>query len=84
MYVVRNYFRRAIRWSDRGSNVAKRTLVIGGNGSIEFRYIDTYDKSKQWHRTAEADPAWARLIKFLDQLGWFPANVLEPLSNEKQ
>jgi hypothetical protein len=50
---------------------------------IEFRYIDTYDKAKQWHRTAEADQAWARLIKFLDQLRWFPANVLEPLSNKK-
>jgi hypothetical protein len=50
---------------------------------IEFRYIDTYDKAKQWHRMAEADQAWARLIKFLDQLGWFPINVLEPLINKK-
>jgi hypothetical protein len=50
---------------------------------IEFRYIDTHDKAKQWHRTAEADQAWTRLITFLDQLRWFPAEVLEPLSNEK-
>jgi len=56
------------------------TPVLSEN-RIEFRYIDTYDKAEQWHRTAEADQAWEHLIKFLDQLRWFPANVLESLSN---
>jgi hypothetical protein len=47
---------------------------------IEFRYLDTLDKAKQWHRTVGADQALPRLIKFLDQLRWFPADVLESLS----
>jgi hypothetical protein len=50
---------------------------------IEFRYVDTHVKSKQWHRSVEAEQAWTRLIKFLDQLKWFPTDVLESL-NEKQ
>src|SRR5882672_12894329 len=42
---------------------------------IEFRYLDTLDKAKQWHRTVGADQALPRLIKFLDQLRWFRADV---------
>jgi hypothetical protein len=48
---------------------------------IEFRYVDTYVTQDQWHRTVDADQVWARLIKFLDQLRWFPPQVLEPLSS---
>jgi hypothetical protein len=44
---------------------------------IEFRYLDTLDKAKQWHRTVDADQALPRLVKFLDQLRWFPVDVLE-------
>lgn len=47
---------------------------------IEFRYLDTFVHAKQWHRTVDAGKAWARLIKFLDQLRWFPAEVLGQLS----
>jgi hypothetical protein len=50
-----------------------------GEDRIEFRYLDTAEKAKQWHRTVETDQAWPRLIKFLDQLRWFPADVLESL-----
>ena len=49
---------------------------------IEFRYVDTYEKKKQWHRTVDADQAWSRLIKFLDQLRWFPADPLESLDKQ--
>jgi hypothetical protein len=49
---------------------------------IEFRYLDTLDKAKQWHRTVDADQALPRLIKFLDQLKWFPADVLKSLSRD--
>ena len=35
---------------------------------IEFRYVDTLEKDKQWHRTANTTQAWLRLISFLDQL----------------
>ena len=48
-------------------------LKIGpkpGN-KIEFRYIDSYSEEKQWHRTVNADDAFARLEGFLDQLHWF-------------
>jgi hypothetical protein len=41
--------------------------------------VDTFDKAKQWHRTVDAAQALPRLIKFLDELRWFPAAVLEPL-----
>lgn len=51
-------------------------------GRVEFRYVDTYVISKQWHRTVEADQAWGRLIKFLDQLKWFPADLLESLNDK--
>jgi hypothetical protein len=56
-----------------------RILPVGED-RVEFRYLDTLEKAKQWHRTVEADQAWPRLIKFPDQLRWFPADVLEPLS----
>ena len=49
---------------------------------IEFRYMDTYKKDRQWHRTVAAEQAWSRLITFLDQLGWFPADLLESLRDE--
>jgi predicted protein tyrosine phosphatase len=38
---------------------------------LEFRYLDTPEKAKQWHRTVEADQAITRLIRFLDQLNGF-------------
>ena len=47
---------------------------------VEFRYLDTFEKAQQWHRTVDADQVWPRLIKFLDQLRWFPADVLDSLS----
>ena len=43
---------------------------------VEFRYIDTYEEAQQWNRTVDAEQAFQRLIKFLDQLRWFPADVL--------
>jgi hypothetical protein len=48
---------------------------------IEFRYADSPDESKQWHRTVDTDQAVGRLLSFLDQLRWFPAEVLKPLSH---
>jgi hypothetical protein len=54
-----------------------------GEDRIEYRYLDTAERAKQWHRIVEADQAMPRLIKFLDQLGWFPADVLESMSRNK-
>lgn len=52
-----------------------------GEDQIEFRYLDTLEKATQWHRTVGVDQALPRLIKFLDQLRWFPADVLESLAD---
>jgi hypothetical protein len=46
---------------------------------LEFRYEDTRDKTKQWHRTIDAEDAMPQLLRFLDQLRWFPRDVLESL-----
>ena len=44
---------------------------------LEFRYEDTLDKAKQWHRTVDSEEAAARLLKFLDQLRWLPPESLK-------
>ena len=51
---------------------------------LQFRYLDTREKAQQWHRAVESDQAMPRLIKFLDQLTWFPADVLESVSRDKR
>jgi hypothetical protein len=56
-------------------------LVVSptAGNQIEFRYVDTPDKTKQWHRIVEPDEAIARLLSFLDQLRWVPADVIKSL-----
>jgi hypothetical protein len=49
---------------------------------LEFAYEDTRDRAKQWRRSVDADDAFLRLLKFLDQLRWFPADVLKSLERE--
>lgn len=47
-------------------------LVISPKvGSVEFRYVDTMIRSKQWHRVVPGPAAFARLERFADQLHWF-------------
>ena len=41
------------------------------DGKLEFRYIDTYIKDKQWHRVVEGAEAFARLERFIKHLHWF-------------
>ena len=41
------------------------------DSTVEFRYIDTYVKEKQWHRVVNEDDALSRLVLFFDQLHWF-------------
>jgi hypothetical protein len=43
--------------------------LIGGR--LEFRYIDTLERDRQWHRTVEGNDGFARLERFIDQLHWF-------------
>jgi hypothetical protein len=47
-------------------------------GQIEFMYFDSNEEDKQWHRIVGASEAVPRLLKFLDQLHWFPADSLRP------
>lgn len=48
------------------------------DGRVEFRYLDTQEKDKQWHRTVEANDTVPRLLKFFAQLRWFPSELLRP------
>ncbi len=41
-----------------------------GDGTMEFRYLDTAIEARQWHRTVEEDEAFQRLERFIDQLHW--------------
>jgi hypothetical protein len=49
---------------------------------IEFRYVDTFVTAKQWHRIVDFGQAVPRLLGFLEQLRWFPAEVLKSLDDE--
>jgi hypothetical protein len=46
------------------------------DGLIEFRYIDTFQTDRQWHREVPGNEAIPRLSKFLAQLHWFSSEVL--------
>ena len=41
------------------------------DGQLEFRYIDSYDEKKQWHRVVDGAEGFRRLERFLEQLHWF-------------
>jgi len=41
------------------------------DGTIEFRYIDSHVREKQWHRIVKEDDAFSRPVRFFDQLHWF-------------
>ena len=47
------------------------------DGRIELRYVDTMVRADQWHRTVEPAEALPRLLKFLDQMHWFPSEMLQ-------
>lgn len=40
------------------------------DGNLEFRYLDTLERQKQWHRTVPAADAVVQLERFLKQLHW--------------
>ena len=48
------------------------------DGRVEFRYLDTRDHEKQWHRTVDAKDALPRMLSFLGQLHWFSVEQLQP------
>ena len=46
-------------------------ISLRSPSEMEFRYIDTGDRQRQWHRTELTDRAIERLDIFFDQLNWF-------------
>jgi hypothetical protein len=42
------------------------------DGLLEFRYVDTYVRNRQWSRRVKQDEGFSRLELFFDQLHWFP------------
>ena len=49
----------------------KLVIAPTGDGSVEFRYLDTPIESKQWRRVAPGPAAFSRLQEFTEQLHWF-------------
>jgi hypothetical protein len=41
------------------------------DGTLHFRYIDTYRAEDQWHRTVPGPEGVQRLERFFEQLKWF-------------
>lgn len=52
-------------------------LVISSlrDGQLEFRYIDTFRKDRQWSRVVPASSANARFEKFVEQLHWLQSST---------
>jgi hypothetical protein len=46
-------------------------ISAAGGGAIEFRYVDTGIKTRQWHRIVAEEQAFSRLESFFEQLHWF-------------
>ena len=41
------------------------------NGNVEFCYVDTYIKNKQWRRVVSGEKSFDRLCRFFNELHWF-------------
>jgi len=48
------------------------------DGTMEFRYVDTHIKDRQWFRVVKNDDAFPRLAGFLHQLHWFSGDPPDP------
>lgn len=48
------------------------------SGLVEFRYVDTGKRERQWHREVPADAAVVRLDAFLRLLHWIAAPLDTP------
>ena len=49
-----------------------RIELVENETKMEFRYIDTHVKEKQWHRTVDSSDGFNRLERFIQALHWFP------------
>jgi|JI10StandDraft_1071094.scaffolds.fasta_scaffold756064_2 hypothetical protein len=57
--------------------------VLSAN-QLEFRYMDTQMSNQQWHRVVDAPESIPRLLSFLNQLRWFPSELLARDAHSKQ
>jgi hypothetical protein len=57
-----------VYWPDPGPTLK---IIPDFKGNLEYRYIDTYDKSRQWVRVVPEAQGIERLLGFLNQLHWF-------------
>jgi hypothetical protein len=60
----------------RGDCLLQRTLrphlrVAAKSNMLEFRYIDTAIRQRQWVRIVSTESAYDRFVTFLDELNWF-------------
>lgn len=46
--------------------------LIENGTKMEFRYVDTQIKERQWHRTVASSDGFNRLERFIQALHWFP------------
>lgn len=45
------------------------------DGNLEFRYCDTPVKELQWYQVVPEDGAFDRLVRFADELLWYPRRI---------
>jgi hypothetical protein len=64
------------------TSVAYLRISPQGSGLIEFRYVDTRNKERQWHRIEPPERVVERLESFLRQLHWI--SLPAPDSAESQ
>jgi len=58
-------------------------ISVRSSDQLEFTYVDTQITNQQWHRIVDAADAVPHLLKFLDQMRWFPGEVLAAKTNEQ-
>ena len=51
---------------------------------LQFRYIDTYYKHKQWSRLTKSVEAFPRLERFFKELNWFTYYEITPMLERKE
>jgi hypothetical protein len=52
-------------------HVEPHLRVAAKNNTLEFRYIDTAIRQRQWVRIVSTESAYDRFVTFLDELNWF-------------
>lgn len=54
-----------------GRHAQPHLRVSVKDGMLEFRYVDTAIRERQWVRTVPAEYGYDRFVSFVDELNWF-------------